>query len=236
MGAAVLLALLPALPTAAASGERITSYDAALTVRPDGSLQVRETIGYDFGGSQRHGIERKIDTEQRYDDNHDRNYPVSDIAASSPDAPAQVHLTRTDASTTVRIGDPDRTITGRHTYVISYTVAAATTAFGDHDELYWNAYGPDWDVPVDTITVALGALLPYAVALGLAPQLASAFSSSAGVVAGGYAYASNPMWWSTFAGDATRATSPASSSSGGGSGFSGGSAGGGGGGGGGGSW
>ncbi len=91
-------------------------------------------------------------------------------------------------------------------------------------------------LPPDQREATLAGLLPYAVALGLAPQLAASFSA-AGVVAGGHAYASNPLWWSTFAGDATRATSPASaSSSSGGSGFSGGSAGGGGGGGGGGSW
>ena len=73
------------------------------------------------------------------------------------------------------------------------------------------------------------ALCPH-LWLGLAPQLASAFLAT-GVVAGGYA--ADPMWWSTSAGDATRATAPSSSSAGG-SGFSGGSAGGGGGGGGGG--
>ena len=89
-------------------------------------------------------------------------------------------------------------------------------------------------LPAEQREAALGSLLPYAVVLGLAPQLAAAFSA-AGVVAGGYAFAATPMWWSTFSSDATRATSPSSSSSGG-SGFSGGSSGGGGGGGGGGSW
>ncbi len=152
-GAAAVLVLVSALPSAAASGERIASYDAALTVRGDGSLHVRETIDYDFGGAQRHGIEREILTKQRYDDGRDRRYPVSGIAVTSADAPAQTQITSTVAETTVRIGDPGRTITGRHTYVISYTVAAATTAFGDHDELYWNAYGPGWDIPVDAVTV-----------------------------------------------------------------------------------
>ena len=87
-------------------------------------------------------------------------------------------------------------------------------------------------LPPEQREATLAGLLPYAVALGLAPQLAAAFSA-AGVVAGGHAYSSYPLWWSTFAGDATRATSPVSSSSGGSSGgssgFSGGSAGGGGG-------
>src|SRR4051794_31226917 len=140
-GAAAVLVLVSALPSAAASRERIASHYAAPTGRGGGALHGREPIDYDFGGAQRHGIEREILTRQRYD-GRDRRYPVSGIAVTSPDAPAQTQITSTAAETTVRIGDPGRTITGRHTYVISYTVAAATTAFGDHDELYWNAYGP----------------------------------------------------------------------------------------------
>ncbi len=157
-GAAVALAIVPALPAAAASGEdtsgeRITSYDVQLAVRTDGSMRVQETIGYDFGGSERHGIEREIDTEQRYDDAHNRRFPVSDVTATSADAPAGVQVSGDDAETTIRVGDPDRTVTGRHTYRIGYSVAAATTRLGDHDELYWNAFGPDWPVPVQAITV-----------------------------------------------------------------------------------
>ena len=156
--AAALLAVVPALPAAAASaedtgGERMTSYDVQLAVQTDGSMRVRETIGYDFGGNQRHGIVREIDTEQRYDDTHDRLFPVSGVTATSPDAPANLQVSGDDARTTVRIGDPSRTVTGRHTYQITYAVAAATTRLADHDELYWNAFGPDWPVPAQTVTV-----------------------------------------------------------------------------------
>jgi len=112
-----------------------------------------EMIGYDFGGNQRHGIVREIDTEQRYDDTHDRRFPVSGVAATSPDAPADLQVSGDDARTTVRIGDPSRTVTGRHTYQITYAVAAVTTRLADHDELYWNAFGPDWPVPAQTVTV-----------------------------------------------------------------------------------
>jgi Predicted membrane protein (DUF2207) N-terminal domain/Predicted membrane protein (DUF2207) C-terminal domain len=154
--AAVALAIVPALPAAAASdgdGERITSYDVQLAVQTDGSMRVQETIGYDFGGNQRHGIERRIDTEQRYDDTRDRRFPVSAVTASSADAPADVQVSGDDAETTIRIGDPDRTVTGRHSYRIGYSVAAATTRLADHDELYWNAFGPNWRVPVQAIAV-----------------------------------------------------------------------------------
>jgi uncharacterized membrane protein YgcG len=154
--AAIALAVVPALPAAAAegtAGEKITSYDVRLAVQRDGSMQVQETIAYDFGTHQRHGIDRDIDTEQRYDGSHNRRYPVSDVTVSSADAPAQVQVSGGGSETSLRIGDPDRTVTGSHTYRISYTVAAATTRLPDHDELYWNAVGPGWSVPVEDITV-----------------------------------------------------------------------------------
>jgi uncharacterized membrane protein YgcG len=156
--AALALAVLPALPAAAAddpgtAGERITSYDVRLAVQRDGSMRVEETIAYDFGPNARHGIERDIDTQQPYDGSHNRRYPISGVTVSSIDAPDQVQVSGGGSETSLRIGDPDRTVTGTHTYRISYTVAAATTRLADHDELYWNAVGPDWQVPVDAITV-----------------------------------------------------------------------------------
>jgi Predicted membrane protein (DUF2207) N-terminal domain len=59
------LAIVPALPAAAdTSGERITSYDVVLAVLTDGSMRAQETIGYEFGGNERHGIVRDIVTER----------------------------------------------------------------------------------------------------------------------------------------------------------------------------
>lgn len=156
LAAAAALAVLPALPAAAGdagTGERITSYEVVLQVRPDGSMQVQETIAYDFGGNARHGIDRDIDTEQKYDGDHDRRYPVSDVQVSSTTAPDDVTVTGGGSETSLRIGDPDRTVTGQHTYRISYTVAAATTRYDDRDELYWNAVGPGWTVPVSDVRV-----------------------------------------------------------------------------------
>jgi uncharacterized membrane protein YgcG len=57
----------------------------------------------------------------------------------------------------IRIGDPDRTVSGEHTYAIEYRVRGALNAFADHDELYWNAIGADWDVPIDTARVVVTA-------------------------------------------------------------------------------
>ena len=74
-GALVALALgmAPVAASAATSGvEQISSYDVRLTVSADGSLHVTETIDYDFGFQQRHGIIRVIPEVVRYDDTDNR--------------------------------------------------------------------------------------------------------------------------------------------------------------------
>jgi len=64
-------------------------------------------------------------------------------------------------TTRIRIGDPDiDTVTGRHTYTIRYTVRGALNAFDDHDELYWNAVGEGWDVPIAAASAAVTGPAP----------------------------------------------------------------------------
>jgi hypothetical protein len=55
-----------------------------------------------------------------------------------------------------RIGDPDRTISGRETYRIAYRLDGALNAFPDHDELYWNATGT-WPVSIASARIVVAA-------------------------------------------------------------------------------
>ena len=52
-----------------------------------------------------------------------------------------------------RVGDANRTVTGAHTYRLTYRVRGALNAFPDHDELYWNVIGSQWSVPIVGATV-----------------------------------------------------------------------------------
>lgn len=140
-------------PAAAADGERITRYSVTLLVQPSGAIEARETIVYDFGDAQRHGIYRTIPIRTRFDDKKDRVIDISGLRVTSPDAaPTNVNIA-TGTVEEIRIGDPDRLVTGVHTYVLSYTVTGALTAFADHVELVWNAIGADWNVPISDATV-----------------------------------------------------------------------------------
>jgi hypothetical protein len=150
------LAVLSSSPAQAAFGETIRSYDVTLTVLRNGDLRVSETIEYDFGAAERHGIFRDIPTRVPYDQTDDRVYALDDVTVTSPTgAPSDVDRSESAGVTRLRIGDPDETVTGRQVYDIDYTVQGALNAFEDHDELYWNAIGDEWDVPILAATVAV---------------------------------------------------------------------------------
>jgi uncharacterized membrane protein YgcG len=154
------LAMIFAAPGNAAArtfAERITSYDARIAIQRDGSILVTEQITYDFGTDQRHGIFQVIPVRVRYNGSYDRIYPVDVRSVQSPDAPHRYAVQNNGSSVTIRIGDPNRTVTGVHTYTITYLVHRSLNAFADHDELYWNAVGNQWNVPIDHASVSVSA-------------------------------------------------------------------------------
>lgn len=151
---------------AQSTDERIVSFDSVVDVQKDGSIDVAETIRYDFGSRRSHGIFRVIPTRFDWggdvpDDapagaTFDRVTPLSDVRISSPDgAPTDLERTDENPLTTLKIGDADTFISGEHTYVISYTLGGVLTAFDEHDELNLNITGNGWDVPIDSTTALI---------------------------------------------------------------------------------
>ncbi len=160
VGAVLLVAGPLALPAAADDDERIDLLSTELTLARDGSLAVREEITYDFGSDGHHGLERVLPVRARYDQTHDRSYPVRDLRVSSPTGAAtQVQSERDGDSLDVRIGDPDRDdVTGRQTYVLTYTVPAVADRRSDGSvQIAWDAVGTGWQVPITRADVVLRA-------------------------------------------------------------------------------
>ena len=177
--AAAVLAPILAGPTdasAQAGFERITSYNADIEIQPDGSIMVTEQIAYDFGVEQRHGIFRDIPVRFRYNGSYDRIYGLDVWSVQSPDAPGQYTVDSNGSSVRIKIGDPDQTITGKHSYTITYVVTGGLNGFADHDELYWNAVGNQWDVPIDRASVQVAAPAAVSRAACFAGPLGSANS------------------------------------------------------------
>ncbi len=156
------LALLAALPPDAAAQaqtfEQIRAYDVDITIERDGALVIAESIAYVFP-TERHGILREIPVRLRYDDTFDRVYPLQVLSVAATGG-ASAEYAIEDAGgglTRIRIGDPDRTVRGDYTYVIRYRVQGGLNAFPDHDELYWNATGNQWPVPITRPSVRVHA-------------------------------------------------------------------------------
>lgn len=142
------LFFLPFVAMAAEPGEEIRSFASDITVAADGSILVSERIEYDFP-SQRHGIYRDIPT--RYEDENGGRFviPVKVASVGYGNGTAVPYGIESNSyGVRVKIGDPNRTITGVHTYVIVYSARGALRYYQDHDELYWNVTGTAWQVPI----------------------------------------------------------------------------------------
>jgi len=133
---------------AAAQDEEILTYDVAMHVATDGSMTVTERLVYNFAFTPHHGIYRDIPNRLTYDSRYDREYPIQVLSVTtSPGTPSQYETEQNGSIFRIKIGDPDQTITGVHTYTITYRVRGAVNQFAEHDELYWNATGNQWPVP-----------------------------------------------------------------------------------------
>ncbi len=53
----------------------------------------------------------------------------------------------------IKIGDPNVYFTGKKLYRITYDVSGGLRYFSDHDELYWNITGNNWQVPIQNTRV-----------------------------------------------------------------------------------
>src|SRR5205814_5974434 len=129
-----------------------------ITIQNDASLHIVEAIDVDFGAQQKHGIFRNIPVRYRWDDTHLRVYRLEVRSVTdAAEKPIRFALSDSGGDKVIKIGDPDRTVTGRQTYRITYDVSGAMNAFADHDELFWNVNGGTWPVASRSVSATLHA-------------------------------------------------------------------------------
>ncbi|NLV56796.1 MAG: DUF2207 domain-containing protein [Acidimicrobiales bacterium] len=124
--------------------ERIAAYDVVATVSPEGdSVTVREVIDWDFGLSTgKHGIYRRIP--------NDAGFP-QDLTVESPTASTEVVPSLVGGASEYRIGSASETVSGRHRYVITYTLP--TLIRGDRFAL--DAIGNEWPVASHDVRIRI---------------------------------------------------------------------------------
>src|SRR3970282_2463989 len=131
-----------------AHSEEIKDFYSEIFISSDGSINVQEDIEYDFGYELRHGIFREI--PHKYEIGI-KNYNLRMNVIRVTDFEENLYsykVSRERGRVIVRIGDPDKEITGVQDYRIEYLVDGAILFFKDHDELYWNVTGNEWKLPI----------------------------------------------------------------------------------------
>ncbi|HVS74988.1 MAG TPA: DUF2207 domain-containing protein [Candidatus Acidoferrales bacterium] len=154
--AAVLVVFISLAFASGASARdlRIEKFDAEIVVSPKGTIDVTETIQVRFIGSW-NGIYRSIPVE--YVSPQGFNYTlfldvkrVTDEAGNS----LKFESSRERHYRKLKISVPGANNAVR-TVVIEYGISDALRFFEDHDELYWNVTGDEWDFPLQSASARI---------------------------------------------------------------------------------
>jgi len=140
--------------------EVIRDFSAEYIVQDDASVKVVETITYDFESSNKHGIFRTLKKNHPQPSTEwykARFVEIDNVSVSRNDRYEQFVLSNSRDELEIKIGDPDRTISGPHVYRITYVLTGALS-YGDLGaEFYWNVTGNDWPVAIDAVRAVVRA-------------------------------------------------------------------------------
>jgi uncharacterized membrane protein YgcG len=165
----------------------ITSFHSDIAIASDSTLTITEDIQVDFGSQQKHGIFRTIPLRYRYDDKQDRYYLLTVQSVTDGTRPLIYDDSVDSDNEVIKIGDPNRLVSGVQRYVITYSVMGAMNSFPDHDELFWNVDGALWPVPKAAVSATVhvpgGSLQNTACLEGAIGSTAKCMHEASGAVA-----------------------------------------------------
>ncbi len=149
----------------------IDNFNSNIEIQKTGIVKVDETIDVDFGTLSKHGIYRDI--PYVYEQDGKKTYTEINVeGVMQNENKAKYSVTLTDGYVRIKIGDKNRTISGKNTYKITYLAKGVLRGFSDHDELYWNVTGNNWPVGINnakaTITLPTDGITKVACFQGYA--------------------------------------------------------------------
>lgn len=145
---------LAVLPAKAVEDFVINNFDTQITVNQDTSLAVREEIQVEFN-ENRHGIFRVIPIVYNVDGKTIKTDLSVESVTDKEGKQIPYTVSRLNQSRKIKIGDPDKTIIGQQTYVITYQVNRILQEYDEHDELYWNVTGSEWPTEIKRATATV---------------------------------------------------------------------------------
>ena len=148
----LLLASPPALR--AQRSLEIRRFDALIAVDPDASIDVTETIEARFNGKW-NGIYRKVPVKYRTPQGFNWSIRLELVSATDDQGNAlRTETSRESHYVQYKIWVPGAEDATR-TIALRYRARNALRFFEEHDELYWNVTGDEWDVPLGMVTAAI---------------------------------------------------------------------------------
>ena len=153
-GALLLSILFPSAAAISTRQLRIENFQSETVVMADGTIDVTETIQAHFIGHW-NGLYRTIPVE--YVTPQGLNYTllldVKRVVDGNGTA-LKYETSRVRHYRKLKIYVPDAEDSVR-TIKIEYSVADALRFFDDHDELYWNVTGDEWDIPIEAASARI---------------------------------------------------------------------------------
>ena len=159
---AAILAVVSFCPTSPALARSLVleRFDVELQVLASGDLLVTETIRPRFEGSW-NGLERQIPVDYRTPQGFNYRLILDKVSATDEQGtPLKLESSRERHYRNLRLWMPGAADATR-TLVLKYRIRNGLRFLADHDELYWNVTGDEWDVPIERASARI--ILPATV-------------------------------------------------------------------------
>jgi len=130
--------------------ERVYTYSSEITVLPNRSLDVIETITvYVENIKIRHGIYRDFDTFRVNQKNEKVAVDLRILDVTRNGVTEQFHTRKQTNKVRVFFGSKTKLVSkGIQTYIIHYVTTNQLNSYNNKDEFYWNASGNKWSMPI----------------------------------------------------------------------------------------
>jgi uncharacterized membrane protein len=136
-------------PYAAAREYHVKDFNEQVAVNADGTVEVTEIIEVRFVGAY-HGIYRTIPVEYETPQHLNYSLLLEPLSVTDDDAhPLKYEQTRQGRYFRFKITVPNAENATR-TVILRYRILNALRFFEDHQELYWNVTGDEWDAPIES--------------------------------------------------------------------------------------
>lgn len=150
----ILLSLAFFFPWQNAQAERIKDFQVDLVLANNGLLKVTETVRYDFEGSQRSVLYRRIPLRYERHDIKER-LAILPLSVKDGDKPMPNTCKIMGDFAILQIGDNKAMLSGQHVFSIQYEASNAVNFHGGKPELFWSCLGTELPCRTDRLKVVL---------------------------------------------------------------------------------